>query len=96
MRSDTRLELIQLIELIESRLEQLPTLKVENMSERRLAIRDLQDFLIETEGARFGEIGTSTAMTLAGLRSSSTIDPAMALKNWCFAARRRVGFGAGL
>lgn len=94
MRGDTRLELIQLIELIEPKLE--AAVMVANNAERRQALGDLQQLLTEQEGARFVEVGTSTTMALAGLRSSSVIDPYWAIKNWCFAARRRVGFGAGL
>jgi len=94
MRSDTRLELVQLLELIETKLELLPPLTMEHRPVRRQAIEELQAHLEQEEGASFREVGTSTVMRLAGTQSSSVIDAVGAMRNWCFAVRRRIGFGA--
>lgn len=94
MRDDTRTELVRLLELAETRLSKMPNYTWETRPEYHKALQELQ-YDLEQEGARFGNANGSDIIALGGTRSSSTMDVGGAIRNWCFAVRRRLGLEGG-
>lgn len=91
MHEDTRKELTRLLELVESRLSQLPKTTYETRHLLHQAVDQLELELEEQEGARFGEVSGNYTVSLAGIRAGSTMSVDSALRNWCVGARKRIG-----
>ena len=91
MHDDTRKELVRLLELVETRLGRLPAFTYETRLERRKAEQELEYDLEQQEGARFGAVSGGYTVSLAGIRTSSTMGNDSALRNWVVAARKRIG-----
>ena len=90
MRPETKKELSQIIAEVEGKLASLPTFTWEKRSEHTRAL-DRVVAELERDGAKFGHVSDHTTVTLAGIRSSSTMGAQYALRNWVAAARRAMG-----
>ena len=90
MRLETKKELSQLIAEVEGKLASLPAFTWDKRGEHTRAL-DRVVAEVERDGGKFGEASGHTTVTLAGIRSSSTMGAQYALRNWVTAARRSMG-----
>lgn len=90
-------DLRTIIDDLRQRLAQLPKIDshrtddvMEQFRAHRVAAQQLGEHLTEAYGALVRERGDSNAITMKGIRSSSTIGLHGAFSNWCAAAERRL------
>ena len=90
MRLQTKKDISELVAEVEGKLASLPTFTWETRSEHTRAL-DRVVAELERDGAKFGHVSDHTTVTLAGIRSSSTMGAQFALRNWVQAARQAMG-----
>ncbi|CAA0130240.1 Uncharacterised protein [Starkeya nomas] len=84
----------RLVGVVSTALEQLPPIDSERFAsygEHRKAAEAALDELARTEGARWRETGADVALSLGGVRASSTGGVSAAMRNWITSARAKIG-----
>lgn len=87
----------RLVGVVDTALAGLPAVdhsRYDSHAEHRRAAHAALDTLASTEGARWKDKGSELAVTLGGLRASSTSGAQAALRNWRASALLKIGGAA--